>query len=98
MPFSRTLSLAHSDNLRDFHALARVFAIINAAFHDTSPANAARSQNFANFHFVDDANPLALTTTTSNHQVALGLMKNAKTLALCRFGKYRLHGQRANCK
>ena len=90
------LSLADSDNLRDFHALARVFAIVNAAFHETSPANAAGSQNFIDFRFVDDADTLSLATPTSNNQVVLGLMKNAKTLALYRFSKYGLHRQRAN--
>ena len=92
------LFLSHGDDLRDFHALSRVFAIVNAAFHETSPANTARSQNFFIFPFADDANSLSLTMSTSNNQVALGMMKNAKTLALNRFSKDRPHDQRANCK
>jgi hypothetical protein len=92
------LFLSHGDDLRDFHALSRVFAIVNAAFHETSPANTARSQNFFIFPLADDANSLSLTTPTSNNQVALGMMKNAKTLALYRFSKDRPHDQRANCK
>ena len=45
------LFLSHGDDLRDFHALSKVFAIVNAAFHETSPANTARSQNFFIFPF-----------------------------------------------